>query len=231
MNSKKKRNQKKSANPETLTLVPQSVESVERETRSKRKEEGFGLEKSQSRTLNPRRSSREEEQCKSPNPNSPHQFEKEKNNSNPKGKKKRNPRFPFGLNPRTNPNSPQSVRKREDQSKSKRRGRGRRKGKGKEQTSPCVGMALRRRGRRRADPGGSCSPGSAKGAPRPGRSTAACSPVGEHARRRGGRRWRQGSPWPPALLSSLAAARWRLSSLRLRREKERRERKGKSRMT
>ena len=89
MNSKKKRNQKKSANPETLTLVPQSVESVERETRSKRKEEGFGLEKSQSRTLNPRRSSREEEQCKSPNPNSPHQFGKEKNNSNPKGKKKR----------------------------------------------------------------------------------------------------------------------------------------------
>jgi len=89
MNSKKKRNQKKSANPETLTLVPQSVESVERETRSKRKEEGFGLEKSQSRTLNPRRSSGEEEQCKSPNPNSPHQFRKEKNNSNPKGKKKR----------------------------------------------------------------------------------------------------------------------------------------------
>jgi len=34
-------------------------------------------------------------------------------------------------------------------------------------------------------------PGSAKKAPRLGRSTAACSPVGEHARRRGGQRRRQ----------------------------------------
>jgi len=44
MNSKKKRNQKKSANPETLTLVPQSVESIER-SRFKRKEreEGKGI--------------------------------------------------------------------------------------------------------------------------------------------------------------------------------------------
>ena len=32
----------------------------------------------------------------------------------------------------------------------------------------------------------------AKGAPWPGRSMAACSPAGERARRRGGRRWRRG---------------------------------------
>ena len=44
-------------------------------------------------------------------------------------------------------------------------------------------MNLRRRGRR-SRAGGVGSPGSAKGALRPGRSTAACSPVGEHARRR-----------------------------------------------
>ena len=44
MNSKKKRNQKKSANHETLTLVPQSVKFVER-SRFKRKEgeEGKGI--------------------------------------------------------------------------------------------------------------------------------------------------------------------------------------------
>ena len=51
-------------------------------------------------------------------------------------------------------------------------------------------MNLRRRGRR-SRAGGAGSPGSAKEVPRPGRSTAACSPVGEHARRRGGQRRRQ----------------------------------------
>ena len=47
-------------------------------------------------------------------------------------------------------------------------------------------MNLRRRGRR-SRTGGAGSPGSTKEAPRPGCSTVACSPVGEHARRRGGR--------------------------------------------
>ena len=49
------------------------------------------------------------------------------------------------------------------------------------------GKTLRRRRRRRPSQA-RCSPGSAKGSPRPGRSIAARSPVGERARRRGGRR-------------------------------------------
>jgi len=47
---------------------------------------------------------------------------------------------------------------------------------------------------------------SAKGAPWPGRSTAACSPVGEHARRRGGRRRRHGHSTVRSLDVSLLVA-------------------------
>ena len=48
-------------------------------------------------------------------------------------------------------------------------------------------------GKRKGRPGVNCSPEQATEAPRPGRSTAARSPAGERARRRGGRRRRRGS--------------------------------------
>ena len=76
-------------------------------------------------------------------------------------------------------------------------------------------MNLRRRGRR-SQAGGAGLSGCAEEAPRPGHSTTACSPVGEHTRRRGGRRRRRGS-----LHRSLA--RRARSRLRLRCAEERRE--------
>ena len=72
------------------------------------------------------------------------------------------------------------------------------------------------RGEERAKPG-SCSSGSAKGAPRPGHSTAARSPAGERTRRRGGRRRRR----------DLAASPWSLGD-ELRREEESSEAKRES---
>jgi len=74
-----------------------------------------------------------------------------------------------------------------------KRTRGRRKGREKKPTR--TGFSPAREKKCRA---GQLLAGLGQGSPRPGRSTAACSPAGEHARRRGGRRRRRGSLLTPA---------------------------------
>jgi hypothetical protein len=104
-------------------------------------------------------------------------------------------------NPNPNPNFPHSD-KPEMNNSTERKGKGAR--------VRVRRMNLHRRGRRRNRVEGAGSPGSAKEAPRPGRSTMACSPVGEHARRRGGRRRRKGPLARRFSLSVVArCCRWR----------------------
>ena len=95
-------------------------------------------------------------------------------------------------NPNPNPNRENSAK---NPNQRNRKGKEKKEGGSARLTSP---SCMPPRGEKKGSAGGDLLAGTATRAPRPGRSTAARSPTGERARRRGGRRRRRG------LLSSLA---------------------------